>query len=119
MDQKPPTLYGINNCDTCRKARRWLSDQGIEFQWHDIRREGLATTDVTRWLGSIGTQKLINRRGRSWRELSETEKASLESGETDAFLAHPTVIKRPVLVTGTGITVGFDPETWQSLLGKR
>lgn len=116
MDQKSPTLYGINNCDTCRKARRWLSDHGIEFEWHDIRRDGLSAIDVTRWLGSIGTQKLINRRGRSWRELSETAKASLEAGETDAFIAHPTVIKRPVLVTETDITVGFEEKHWQSLL---
>jgi len=106
-------LYGINNCDTCRKARRWLNDQGIEHQWHDIRKDGLTAEQVKRWLDAIGTHTLINRRGPSWRKLEEADKERLNAGEIALFLENPTVIKRPVMERNRTITVGFKDSEWQ------
>lgn len=106
------TLYGFNNCDTCRKARRWLEDRGSDYTWHDLRRDGLDAATVRRWLAAIGENTLINRRGRSWRECDAATKARLEAGETEAFLQNPTVIKRPILAAGGRIMVGFKPENW-------
>lgn len=106
------TLYGINNCDTCRKARRWLEDRGTDYTWHDLRRDGLAAETVCHWLTVLGENTLINRRGRSWRECDEATKARLEAGYVDAFLQNPTVIKRPILADGEQAMAGFKPETW-------
>lgn len=117
MNQTTAGLYGINNCDTCRKARRWLDDRGANYHWHDIRRDGLTEALVSEWLTTVGTHRLINRRGRSWRELDERTRSALEAGDTAAFLGYPTVIKRPVLVAGDHVTVGFDPDSWASLPG--
>lgn len=110
-------LYGINNCDTCRKARRWLNDRDADHHWHDIRRDGLTDAMVADWLKTVGTHRLINRRGQSWRKLDDSTRSALEAGNTAVFLDNPTVIKRPVLVTGDHVTVGFDPDSWASLPG--
>jgi arsenate reductase len=109
-------VYGINNCDTCRKARRWLDDAGADYRWHDIRKDGVTESMIGTWLNDVGTAKLINRRGRSWRELDNDEQSKLEAGKPGSFVEHPTVIKRPVLEHNGRVSVGFDPSGWQMRL---
>ena len=111
------TVYGINNCDTCRKARRWLKDQGIEHQWHDIRKDGLDADMIEQWLKTVGVETLLNRRGQSWRKLDDTAQKELNTGVIKHFLDHPTVIKRPVLDSGQAMRVGFKPDDWAEILG--
>lgn len=112
------TLYGISNCDTVRKARRWLDQQGIAYRFHDYRRDGLDETRLRAWLAEFGWERLINRRGRSWRELPEAARAAMDDEHAvDALLANPTLIRRPLLEHNTSRLLGFAPDDYQTLLG--
>ena len=110
------TLYGISNCDTCRKARKWLVDHGIDYKYHDFRRDGLNAASVEVWLGEIGSDKLINRRGTTWRGLSDDEKARVEGvGAAEFLAANPTLLKRPVIDHVDRRLVGFDAHVTSAL----
>jgi len=103
------TLHGIPNCDTCRKASKWFATQGIDYQFFDLRRDGLDVATVEAWLREIGSDKLINRRGTTWRGLTDDEKARAESNDAAVFLvANPTLLKRPIIDIGKCRLVGFD-----------
>jgi len=107
------TLYGISNCDTVKKARRWLEQRRVSYRFHDFRKDGLTPTQVKTWLQSIDRDTLINKRGRTWRELSEAQKQiSSDSQAVKLCCEFPTLIKRPVLVSGKQVIVGFDPSTY-------
>ncbi len=92
------TLYGISNCDTVKRARRCLEDAGLAYRFHDFRRDGLDPALARQWLEYFGAQRLINRRGTTWRALSPTEQ-SLDDLEslTALLLRSPSLIKRPVI----------------------
>ena len=108
------TMYGIRECDTCRKAQRWASDNGHQVGFHDLRRDGLEPEQVETWLQSVDMNSLVNRRSRTWRALSEAQRSQLD---TELLLEHPTLIKRPVLVReGRVLDVGFKPDRWERLL---
>ena len=117
------TVYGIANCDTVRKARRWFEGQNMDWQFHDFRKQGLAAETVIGWLRSPARAKLINTRGLSYRELSDSQKAVLK-GEDIAAIAEvlikfPSVIKRPVVVKegdAHGAIVGYAESDWQKLV---
>lgn len=110
-------LYGIPNCDTVKKARKWLEQHKVDYTFHDFRKDGLQAPLVESWLGQVGVDTLLNRRGTTWRQLDNEEKQGLDEQSVVALLlAHPTLIKRPVLVSGNGVLVGFDEDSWQSLL---
>ena len=118
---KSITLYGIPNCDTVKKARVWLQEQGIDFVFHNFKKDGLDRDTIETWLTQVGLDVLINRKGTTWRTLSDEQKASSENRD-DAIalmLASPSVIKRPVLHIATKdtqqVTVGFTPQLYQSL----
>ena len=82
------TMYGIINCDTCRKALKWLQAEGIEHRFHDFRADGLEADDVVRWVGAVGWEVLLNRRGTTWRKLSEADKDGLDEAKaTDLMQA--------------------------------
>jgi len=104
------TVYGIKQCDTCRKALKWLTAQGIEHQFHDFRVDGLQTVLLQGWLESPFADKLVNRRSTTWRQLSDQQRQF--EGETllGLLLEHPTLIKRPVFVKDDIIAVGFKPK---------
>lgn len=108
------TVYGIPNCDTVAKARRYLSEVGIEFDFHDFRKDGLERADVERFLAGVG-DALINRRGTTWRKLSDADKARAESDPAGLLVDYPAIIKRPVIDTGRAITVGFTEQIKESL----
>ena len=104
------TVYGIKQCDTCRKALKWLAEEGIEHQFHDFRIDGLQTSLLQGWLDSPFSDKLINRRSTTWRQLTG-EQRQFEGDELlGLLLEHPTLIKRPVFVTDDIVAVGFSPK---------
>ena len=110
------TVYGLKNCDTCRKARRWLDENGIEHSFLDVRADGVSAEDVAKWAEAAGWEVLLNRRGTTWRGLDDAEKAVAGSEDAVALMAqHPALIKRPVFVTGSGVEVGFDDRVREQL----
>jgi arsenate reductase len=112
------TLYGLKNCDTCRKALKWLAGQGIEHRFHDIRADGLGADQIAAWAGALGWEAVLNRRSTTWRQIPEAERADLdEAGAVALMAAHPTLIKRPVIETGAATLVGFTKDTEAALAG--
>ncbi|MBP6406635.1 MAG: ArsC family reductase [Proteobacteria bacterium] len=111
------TLYGIPNCDTVKKARAWLTAQGIGHAFHDFKKQGVPTDRLDAWLHSNGWETLVNRKGKTWRKLDATAQASVTDAASARalMLAQPSVIKRPVVDWGRQTTVGFDPDAWQAL----
>jgi Spx/MgsR family transcriptional regulator len=112
------TLYGIPNCDTVKRARAWLAEHGIAYDFHDFKKAGVPAAAFDDWLECVGWETLLNRRGTAWRALPD----DLKAGVTDAasaravMLAHASTIKRPVVDWGGGrITVGFDAGAWSAL----
>jgi Spx/MgsR family transcriptional regulator len=102
------TVYGIKQCDTCRKALKWLSEQGVEHRFHDFRVDGLQPELLQEWLDSSFADKLVNRRSTTWRQLTEAQRQSGGEDLLNLLLEHPTLIKRPVFVTDRIAVVGFD-----------
>jgi Spx/MgsR family transcriptional regulator len=110
------TLYGIPNCDSVKKARVWLSEHKVDYQFHDFKKQGVPTELLPCWIKAVGLDKLINRKGPTWRKLDAALQASVvdAASATAVILAHSSVIKRPLIVWGSGqVTVGFDPEVLQ------
>lgn len=109
------TLYGIKNCDTVKKARAWLDQQGIRYRFHDFRIDGLSAAQVSQWLEELGADALINKRSTTWKSLDEATKATIEQRAAEIILANPTLIKRPLLDTGKGKHLGFKAPDYQIL----
>ena len=108
-------LYGISNCDTVKKARRWLDEHGIAHQFHDVRKDGLDPARLQSWIDAIGWEKLLNKAGTTFRKLPEAEKAGLDAATAKALmLDQPAMIKRPVVESADGISVGFAADDWQA-----
>jgi arsenate reductase len=105
------TVYGIPNCDTCRKALKWLDGQGIAFRFHDLRADGLKLDRVNHWLDSPFSDRLVNRRSTTWRGLSEAQRAASGDALARLLVTHPTLVKRPVFERGGEVlAVDFDPK---------
>ncbi len=112
-------IYGIKNCDTVKKARRWLDAQAVDYQFHDLRADGLERQTLESWLQSVDWQTLLNKRGTTWRNLEDPRKEMLnEASAVDLMLAHPTLIKRPVLYDTGGCYVGFNQQEYQNRYGQ-
>lgn len=110
------TVYGIKNCDTCRKVLKWLDTEGIEHKFHDFRKDGLDQSTVLGWIDEIGIDTLLNRRGTTWRKLPEPDQASVETGNAASLLTeNPTLIKRPVFDLGAKCLVGFKADVQEAL----
>lgn len=114
-----PTLYGISNCATVRKARAFLAERGVAHTFHDYKKQGVPAEALDRWLAVLGWEALLNRRGTTWRQLD----AARQSAVTDAasakalMLATPSVIRRPVVAEGAELHVGFDAADWTRRYG--
>ncbi|MBU0723630.1 MAG: arsenate reductase [Alphaproteobacteria bacterium] len=105
------TLYGIPNCGTVKKARVWLEEQGIAYSFHDFKKQGLDADTAKRWAKELGTEKLVNRKGTTWRKLDAATQAILQGANpVPAILENLSVIKRPVIDLGDRRLVGFGPE---------
>jgi len=110
-------LYGIRNCDSCRKAQSWLKSRKTDFTFHDFREDGLPETKLKKWLKSGLGPKLLNRRSTTWRNLGEAEKQSAEKNPLPLMLANPTLIKRPLVTDGTELLdVGFSAANLEKLI---
>ncbi len=106
-------LYGIPNCNTMKKARQWLEEHGIEYQFHNYKKDGLDPETLAVWLEKLGWEALVNRRGTTWRKLSEEDRAGLDTAKAKALmLANPSLIKRPVLEWKGEVVTGFDPQRY-------
>lgn len=111
------TLYGIPNCDTMKKTRKWLEAGGIAYSFHDYKKQGIAAAKLREWADLVGWEALLNRRGTTFRKLAEADKADLDTGRAIALMeAQPSMIKRPVLEWDGGILVGFNADEWASQL---
>ena len=120
MSTPPITVHGIPNCDTVKKARTWLDAQGVAYQFHDFKKQGVPPARLDAWLAGPGWEKLVNRKGTTWRKLDPATQSGVKDGASARalMLEQPSVIKRPVVDWGATTTVGFDPDTWQALAGK-
>jgi len=113
------TLYGIKNCDTVKKAQNWLKNNQVEFQFHDFRQDGLEQGRLSAWVDAVGWEALLNRRSTTWRQLAEADKAPMDANKAmKLMLSHPTLIKRPVIVRGDMVIVGFNEQNLQPLVNK-
>ncbi len=109
------TIYGIKSCDTMKKARAWLDSHGIEYEFHDYKSSGIDAAKLTRWAGEVGWETLLNRSGTTFRKLPEAKQADLTQRKAIALMVEqPSMIKRPVVETGSRILVGFKPEIYQA-----
>jgi len=109
------TVYGIKQCDTCRKALAWLGQNGIEHRFHDFRTDGLEAGLLRGWLDSAFADRLINRRSTTWRQLSEEQRQAQGDALLELLLRYPTLIKRPVFARDRIVAVGFQPKELQDL----
>jgi arsenate reductase len=107
------TIYGIKNCDTMKKARAWLDAQGIDYAFHDYKKDGIDRSRLDAWAKNIGWEKLLNRAGQTFRKLPEAATAKLDQHKAIALmLEHPSAIKRPVLDVDGRLLVGFKTEEY-------
>ncbi len=107
-------VYGLKNCDTCRKAVAWLSEQQVPHLFIDLRTDGPG--DVEAWIAELGLEVLINRRGTTWRKLPEDRKSDLDDARAAALIRdEPAVMKRPVFELEDRVVAGFS-EITKSLL---
>mgnify|MGYP001106457652 FL=1 len=110
------TLYGIPNCDTMKKARKWLANNGVEHEFHDYKKLGIEKKKLDEWIKAVGWETLLNRRGMMWRKVPDDVKASIdEKSAIGLMIETPSIIKRPVLEANGKVTVGFRPETYEEL----
>jgi arsenate reductase len=109
------TIYGIKQCDTVRKALKWLDQNGIEHRFHDFRSDGLQAGLLQSWLDSGFSDKLVNRRSTTWRQLSEAQRQSEGEMLLNLLMQFPTLIKRPVFVTDQIVAIGFNPKELESM----
>jgi arsenate reductase len=113
----PVTLYGIPNCDTVKKARVWLDQHGVAFDFHDYKKAGIDRLRLEAWVAEHGWETMLNRAGTTFRALPDADKADLNAGKAVALmLAQPSMIKRPVLDLGDRTLVGFKPELYAALV---
>lgn len=111
-------VYGIPNCDTMKKARRWLDDHAIEYEFHDYKKKGIDESLLRKWIDQVGWEILLNRRGMMWRKLDEAKKENIdETSAIGIMLDTPSIIKRPVLVDeNQNMLVGFKEDEYLGLL---
>ncbi|MEN9982415.1 MAG: hypothetical protein RI918_384 [Pseudomonadota bacterium] len=113
------TLFGIPNCDTVKKARAWLTAQGVDYNFHDFKKQGVPVERLDAWMAAVGWEKLLNRQGTTWRKLDPATQATAVDAESAAklLILNASLIKRPVvewavLPSEADISVGFDAENW-------
>lgn len=110
------TLYGIKNCDTVKKARRWLEDHGVDYQFHDFRQDGIDIKLISQWVEKSGWEAIVNKRSTTWRRLADKDK-NIKSNQQaiDLLLINPTLIKRPITQSNKTLLIGFKEEEYKNL----
>lgn len=117
-------LYGIKNCDTVKKARKWLDQQGIDHQFHDFRADGLSAQQINAWCKQVDWETLVNKRSTTWKQLDDATKADVNAAANTGtntatvnavLLANPTLIKRPVLEYSGQVYIGFKAAEYEAI----
>lgn len=121
MTRHVVTLYGLPQCDSCRKARRWLEQNGAQVRFHDFRKDGVPAERLRHWLDVLGWQQVLNRRSTTWRNFDPAARDAVDDAASALALlrAEPTAIKRPVIEWSGGspsVTIGFAPDSWRPRL---
>jgi len=121
MISPTPLLYGIQNCDTMKKARAWLDGHAVAYEFHDYKASGIDREQLEQWCKAVGWEVLLNRAGTTFRKLPDAQKSGLNERKAVSLMqAQPSMIKRPVLDLGNKrLVVGFKPETYESMLRRR
>lgn len=111
------TVYGIANCDKCRATLKWFKERNVSTTFHDVRRDGFPSAEFQGWQSSQGLDALVNKRSTTWRALDADERANLNDKNASKFLAaNPTLLKRPVVVSGRTVVIGYDEALWTAIL---
>lgn len=111
----PITLHGIKACDTMKKARAWLDEHGIAYNFHDYKAKGIDRATLDAWIAKVGWEPLLNRAGTTFRKLDDEKRADLNEAKAIALmLAQPSMIKRPVLAIDGRLVVGFSPASYEA-----
>ncbi|BFM51026.1 ArsC family reductase [Marinomonas sp. THO17] len=106
-------VYGIKNCDTMKKAFRWLDDNQIDYQFHDYKKAGVQAEQAKAWIDKLGWENVINKRGTTWRKLDDATKDTMDAEKAVALMQQqPSIIKRPLIETKTEILLGFNAEQY-------
>lgn len=111
-------VYGIKNCNSMKKAFELLNELGLAYEFHDYKKQGIDAETVKKWLDQAGTELILNKKGTTWKKLTQDEQQRALSGEVEliqALTTHTSLIKRPVIDCGQGLIVGFNPEAIQNL----
>ncbi|MEF8750067.1 MAG: Spx/MgsR family RNA polymerase-binding regulatory protein [Candidatus Accumulibacter propinquus] len=118
--QQVVRIYGIRNCDSMKKAFVWLADHAVVCDFVDYRQAAPTAAQLADWNLRVGWKALLNTRGTTWRRLGEEDRADVDEARALTLMArHPSLIRRPVIDTGTALLVGFDPDRYaEELLGK-
>lgn len=112
------TMYGIKNCDTVAKARKWLEDRGQAYAFHDYKAAGIDRSRLEAWVDELGWEPLLNRAGTTFRKLDEADRQNIDREKAiSLMLSNPSMIKRPVLDLGDRRLVGFKPDLYEGTLG--
>jgi Spx/MgsR family transcriptional regulator len=119
MSKTSITVYGIPNCDSVKKARVWLTDHGVDYVFHDFKKQGVPPEAVDLWLKHVNWDVLVNRKGTTWRKLEPALQASVvgNSSARALMLEYASVIKRPIVVKDQSVVVGVNPEAWNRVIG--
>lgn len=112
-------VYGIKNCDSVKKARKWLLTHNLDYQFIDLREDGIDNNTLDFWIKQVGWEVLLNKRGTTWRNLDTDQQQSVnQTNVADLLLANPTLIKRPVLDVDGIISVGFSTESYDQIFNQ-
>ena len=107
------TLYGIPNCDTVKKARTWLADAGVAYDFHDYKKAGIDADRLKRWAGEVGYEKLLNKAGTTFKKLPDADKADIDEAKAIRLMVdNPSMIKRPVVEGAGPLLVGFKADEY-------
>ena len=110
-------VYGIPNCDTVKKARKWLDSNGVGYEFHDYKKKGIDKKTLKAWVEELGWDALLNRRGTTWRKLDDSDKIDInETRALDLMVEHTSMIKRPVINYGDGLLLGFNEDVYAEQL---
>ncbi len=113
------TIYGIKNCDTMKKARDWLAQAGIAYDFHDYKVSGIDAATLKKWSAAVGWETLLNRAGTTFRKLPDADRENIDAAKAIALMqAQPSMVKRPVLDIDGRLVVGFKPDSYKATFGK-
>lgn len=109
-------VYGIKNCDKIRKTKKWLEDNDIEYEFFDLKKEPLSREELEEFVHRVGLETLVNKRGTTWRNLDLKDKDLNDDELFEILLENQTMIKRPILISGEAILVGYDEDAFETFV---